>query len=32
MDTDDGTELVRTERVGPDSWQFFIKISYLVRF
>ena len=32
MPTDDGSELVRTDRVGPDSWQCFIKASYLVRF
>ena len=30
--TDDGTELIRTGRIGPDSWQFFVKASYLVRF
>jgi hypothetical protein len=32
MPTDDGSELVRAERVGPDSWQFFVKFSCLVRF
>jgi len=32
MPTDDGSELIRTDRVGPDSWQFFVKASYLVRF
>jgi hypothetical protein len=32
MPTDDGSELVRTDRLGPDSWQFFVKISYLFRF
>ena len=32
MPTLDGSELVRTGRVGPDSWQFFVKASYLVRF
>jgi hypothetical protein len=32
MPTDDGSELVRTDRVGPDSWQFFVKFSYLFRF
>jgi hypothetical protein len=30
--TDDGSELVPTDRVGPDSWQFFVKFSYLFRF
>ena len=30
--TDDGSELIRTDRVGPDSWQFFVKFSYLFRF
>jgi hypothetical protein len=32
MPTLDGSELVRTDRVGADSWQFFVKASYLVRF
>jgi hypothetical protein len=32
MPTDDGSELIPTDRVGPDSWQFFVKASYLVRF
>ncbi len=32
MPTGDGSELVRTDRIGPDSWQFFVKASYLVRF
>jgi hypothetical protein len=32
MPTDEGSELIRTDRVGPDSWQFFVKASYLVRF
>jgi hypothetical protein len=32
MPTDDGTELVRSDRIGPDSWQFFVKFSYLLRF
>ena len=30
--TDDASELVRTDRLGPDSWQFFVKASYLFRF
>ena len=28
----DAAELVRTDRLGPDSWQFFVKASYLFRF
>ena len=32
MPTDDGSELVRTDRIGPDSWQLFVKFSYLFRF
>lgn len=32
MRTDDASELVRTDRLGPDSWQFFVKASYLFRF
>ncbi len=32
MPTHDGSELVPTDRVGPDSWQFFVKFSYLFRF
>ncbi len=30
--TGDGSELIRTDQIGPDSWQFFVKASYLVRF
>jgi hypothetical protein len=26
------SELVPGHRLGPDSWQFFVKISYLFRF
>jgi hypothetical protein len=26
------SELVRTDRLGPDSWQLFVKASYLFRF
>jgi hypothetical protein len=29
---EDFTELVRTNRLGPDSWQLFVKLSYLFRF
>ena len=32
MPTDDGSELVPSDRLGPDSWQFFVKASYLFRF
>ena len=32
MPTGDASELVRFDRLGPDSWQFFVKASYLVRF
>jgi hypothetical protein len=32
MPTDGASELVRTDRLGPDSWQFFVKVSYLLRF
>jgi hypothetical protein len=30
--TGDGSDLIRTDRLGPDSWQLFVKASYLVRF
>ncbi|MCG6924143.1 MAG: DUF5916 domain-containing protein [Acidobacteria bacterium] len=29
---DDGSELARADRIGPESWQFFVKASYLIRF
>ena len=29
---EDDFELVRRDRLGPDSWQFFVKASYPVRF
>jgi hypothetical protein len=32
MPIDDASELVRTDSLGPDSWQFFVKASYLFRF
>ena len=32
MPHEDFTDLVRTNRLGPDSWQFFVKGSYLFRF
>ena len=32
MPREDVTDLVRTGRLGPDSWQFFVKLSYLFRF
>ena len=32
MTIDDRTELIPTDRIGPDSWQFFVKASYLIRF
>jgi len=32
MPIDDGSELVQSDRLGPDSWQFFVKVSYLFRF
>jgi len=28
----DALDLVQTDRLGPDSWQFFVKFSYLFRF
>ena len=28
----DTSELVQVDRLGPDSWQFFVKLSYLFRF
>jgi hypothetical protein len=30
--TGDHFDLVRRDRLGPDSWQFFVKASYLFRF
>ena len=32
MPAADTSELVRLDRLGPDSWQFFVKASYLFRF
>jgi hypothetical protein len=32
MPAGDHTELARNGRLGPDSWQFFVKLSYLFRF
>ena len=32
MPTADASELVRVGSLGPDSWQFFVKGSYLFRF
>ncbi len=28
----DTSELVQGQPLGPDSWQFFVKVSYLFRF
>jgi hypothetical protein len=30
--TDDGSALLPTDGIGPDSWQLFVKLSYLFRF
>jgi len=32
LPVEDSFDLVQSDRLGPDSWQFFVKFSYLFRF